>query len=195
MSDKVPQPDLNKLPIRIKGGKKFKKYPSIFGDLSLRQLCDVAREHGMVVIAGCKPDMHVRNEIGLYGTAEAMALVEDIWEAAGNDKKPLGFRGCFGVNVDIPQEDWVDVQEATAKRTAVPVDPATAWKFKLNHGAGEVDAPAGYRQVTKEEGAADGDLGWNKSLALWHPIKPKDIEYCSSKGYLDRAYGVIRKVA
>ncbi len=195
MSDKVPQPDLNKLPIRIKGGKKFKKYPSIFGAMGLHELVQVARDHGMVLICGCKPDMHCRAEIGLYGTPEMMALVEDIWEAAGNDKKKPGERGVFGVNLDIAQEDWVDVQQAAAIRTKLDFDVTAAWKFKLNHAGGEVDAPAGWRRVTKEEGAAPGDYGYNKALQVWHPMKAKDIEYCGAQGIIDRSYGIIRKVA
>lgn len=192
MSDKIPQPDLNTLPIRIKRGKKFAKYPSIFGKLKLAELCQVARDHGMVVICGCKPDMHCRAEIGLYGTPEAMALTEDIWEAAGNDKKKPGERGTFKVDLDRKQEDWVDVQEATALRTAVPVLKKTAWKFQLGHGAGEVDAPGGWRKLKKGEVPAAGDISYNCKMQVWHPVKPKDLEYYSPEGYLKNAYGVIR---
>jgi len=93
--------------------KRFEKYPSCFGKLSLAALCMVARRHGMYVIAGYKPNMHVYNEIGLYGTPEQMRAVEEVWTKAGNKLKPRSFRAVFGVRVKhIPPSKWLDIPTA-----------------------------------------------------------------------------------
>jgi hypothetical protein len=69
--------------------KRFDKYPSVFGKLCLGALCAIARRHGMYVIAGYKPSMHVYNEIGLYGTSEQMKAVAEAWTAKGSSPRKL----------------------------------------------------------------------------------------------------------
>lgn len=82
----------------------------IGGKLGLLDLCNVARKYGMLVIRAYKPDMHVCNEIALWGTPAQMKATEAEWEAAGNEKPDRGFKGMFGIEsaAKLPREKWVD---------------------------------------------------------------------------------------
>lgn len=86
---------------------KFAKYPCCFGERKLRDLCVVAQGLGMEVIAAYKPNMHVYNEIGLYGTRSQMKAVEAEWAKTGNTLKPRSFTAVFGVCLEIPREHWL----------------------------------------------------------------------------------------
>ncbi len=87
---------------------KYARYPMCFGKLRLEGLCDVARKHGMKIIAAYKPPMHVCAEIGLYGTKEAMIETEREWINNGHEIKSSRFGGLMGMNLKCPRKDWVD---------------------------------------------------------------------------------------
>lgn len=82
-------------------------YPSI-GPLDLAALCDRARAEGMLVIRAYKPNMHVYNEIALDGSNDAMRRTRAAWVAAGHEVPRGKPRAAFGVDLDVPAEDWVD---------------------------------------------------------------------------------------
>lgn len=88
--------------------RRYARYPLCFGKLSLRELCEVARKHGMQIISGIKPDMHVCNEIGLYGTASAMQATEQEWADAGHELRRFEKSLQFGVKLSLPRERWAE---------------------------------------------------------------------------------------
>jgi len=95
-------------PREAKGKRKaFALYPSCFGNLNLGSIVRIARCHGMEVISAGKPNMHVYNEIGVYGTKTQRDAVIKEWAAHGNELKPASFRSVFAVPLNRPREAWV----------------------------------------------------------------------------------------
>ena len=88
--------------------RRYARYPDCFGEMSLQQLIDCARHHGMRIISAMKPNVHVYNEIGLYGDRDQMEAAETDWRAAGHKLKPRGFGAVFGVPLQMPQTEWLD---------------------------------------------------------------------------------------
>jgi hypothetical protein len=170
---------------------KFAKYPSCFGKLDLRALCEVARKHGMKIICASKPDMHVHNEIGLAGTAAAMKKTEAEWAAHGNTPKPRGFKAVFGVNLDRKEEDWVDNVLAAACAAKLPI--GKGWPFKLLHNGTDVMAPEGWRKLKASELPESTDFAWNREVEGWAPVLSKDIEDYGAEGLKEVMHGIIRK--
>lgn len=88
--------------------RRFARYPLCFGKFSLRELCEVARKHGMQIISGIKPGMNVCNEIGLYGTPSAMRATEQEWAEAGHELKRFKRGLQLGVTLSLPRELWAE---------------------------------------------------------------------------------------
>lgn len=91
--------------------KKFARYPSVFGKYSLTELCDIARKNGMKIIVAYHPDMHVSNEIGLYGTQSQMIKTESEWGKGDKDLLKFNRRNVFGVSLTMPKNKWVDKED------------------------------------------------------------------------------------
>ena len=171
--------------------RRVARYPSCFGEFDLEGLCAVARRHGMVIIAACKPDMHVYNEIGLWGTGEQMTATEKEWEAAGNRLKPRNFCSVFGVPLGLPRKDWVDTTLAEAKARAIPVRGGRL--VTLAHGGGRVRVPKGYRSLTDTELPTETDIAWNAGAKVWEAIDVEGLRSCGPKTFKAQAYGIGRK--
>jgi hypothetical protein len=93
--------------------RRYKRWVSI-GPADLARLVWLARSNGMDCIRAFKPDMHVYNEIGLYGTAEQMNATEEAWGAISSkdgvhheilDRKP---QAAFGFDANIPHDEWTE---------------------------------------------------------------------------------------
>lgn len=168
---------------------KFAKYPSCFGKLNLSELCDIARKHGITMISACKPNMHCFNEIGLSATAAAMKLTEAEWTAAGNKPKPRGFSGILGVDLNIPEDQWMDTLLATAQAAKLPI--THGWPFTLQGGE-VVTAPDGWRVLTVKELPTAKDFAWHLEIKGWTPLLAKDLEYYGPKRLKEVMYGIIR---
>lgn len=87
--------------------RKYKRWV-MMGKLGLLELVDVARTNGMRCICGFKVPMCVHNQIGLYGTPEQMRKTEVIWKRAGHKFTSREPSYALSINVDIPQNKWVD---------------------------------------------------------------------------------------
>lgn len=92
--------------------RRIARYVECFGPLDLEGLLDIARRHGMRCIRAWKPDMHVYNEIGLYGTSDQMTATERDWVAAGHAVAPRPGHMVFGVNLRVPRDEWIDGHKA-----------------------------------------------------------------------------------
>jgi hypothetical protein len=145
----------------------------------------------MVIMSACKPDMHVHAEIGLYGTKKQMQSTEDVWITAGNTLKPRGFTAVFGVNLDIPEKDWVDTRLAESKANAIPV--VNGWEFTLRDGS-IVLAPEGYRPLNERElPSKEKDICYNFYAKVWEQIESSGLEANGPAHFKDRCHGVIRR--
>ena len=171
--------------------KRFAKFPSSFGKLDLRQLCAVARNHGMEIIAASKPDMHCYNEIGLFGSPEGMKATEAEWTAAGNELKPRGFTAVFNVPVGRSRSEWVDTKIAEARARAIHAN-GDAWPFRLRNGK-SVDAPAGYRQLTTRELPRESDIAWNAGAEVFEPLDLDGLGQVGPKRFKECAHGILRR--
>lgn len=88
--------------------RRWAKYPCCFGRLTLVGLVTAARDQGMLCIQALKPDMHVYNEIGLFGTSSQMRATEDIWRSNGHELKPRKFTAFAEVDLGRPRADWAE---------------------------------------------------------------------------------------
>ncbi len=87
--------------------RKWKRWV-LMGKLSLRELVEVARKQGMIIIHGSKVSMCVHNQIGLYGTSAQMKQTERVWIEKGHEVTSRQPSYAFSCNVDIPRDQWVD---------------------------------------------------------------------------------------
>jgi hypothetical protein len=170
---------------------KFAKYPSCFGKLDCKGIMEVALKHGMEVIACRKPDMHVHNEVGLYGTRKQMKTVEAEWTANGNTPKPRSFSAVFGVDLNIPKRQWVSVKIAASKKNAIPV--TDGWDCDLQHVGKQVKAPKGYRPLRSDELPEASDIAYDLTLELWTPIDSDKFEYYGLQRIKEVSYAILRK--
>lgn len=153
---------------------------------------DVAIKHGMEVIECRKPDMHVHNEVGLYGTREQMKAVEAEWTANGNTPKPRNFHAVFKVNLDQPREKWVTTRLAAAKQAAISNEGGTIKLIARN--GDEVVAPLGYRSLIRGEIVCKSDIAWDGTAKVWNPVDLEMVEYYGPKRFTECANLILRRI-
>lgn len=177
-------------PQRRDSKKKFEKHPSCFGKLDCRGIYAVAVKHGMEVIQCRKGDMMCFNDVGLYGTTSQMKAVEAEWTANGNEPKPRSFKAVFGVNLDLPREQWASVAIAEAKKHAISNEGGTL-KCQSRNGD-NVTAPPGYRLLAENELPRKSDIAWNSGAQIFEPVDMEGVKHHGEKFFKEHVALLLR---